>query len=115
MLPRARRFVMNGALELSCMTRQVKQFWRPICPSAVNRCRPSGLQKTVQRVATTKQAEVSGFFIAGVTKVPSLAVVLPVIENGQPLFVVGVVFSPAIMSEIFKTSTCAGRQQGSAV
>ena len=62
----------------------------------------TAISATVQRAAETRQSAVSDLFTASATRSLSLAILVPVIENDAVPFVLGVVFSPGSVSQIFR-------------
>jgi signal transduction histidine kinase len=62
----------------------------------------TAISATVQRVRETRQAVVSDLFTASATRTLSLAILVPVIENDAVPFVLGVVFPPESVSQIFR-------------
>ena len=63
----------------------------------------SAISTTVQRVAETRQTAISDLFTSSATRSLSLAVLVPVTENDAVSFVLGVVFPPGSISQIFRS------------
>ncbi|MGC1411585.1 MAG: GAF domain-containing protein [Acetobacteraceae bacterium] len=63
----------------------------------------TAISTTIQRVAETRRPVVSDLFTASATRSPSLAILVPVIENDAVPFVLGVVVPPGAVSEIFRS------------
>jgi hypothetical protein len=64
---------------------------------------PTAIPTTVQHVAETAQAAVSDLYTSSGTRSLSLAIVVPVIENDVVAFLLGVVFPPRSVSQIFRS------------